>query len=109
MISAVMPAAALVLPLTGEVDWDDEQVGTHVADGARAYVRAAVGVALGACETAGGPTCILGDRRRNVRLAGSDWSRALEAVDEEEMEAEKARGANHAAEPKLDLDDFPDL
>ena len=117
-MAQVMPSAMLLVPSAGAgggVDWDDERTATELADGARAFVRAAVGLALGACESEGGSTCILGDKRRNVRLSGSvaDWSEAL--GDDDEADGVE-RDVTGRAEPAtadhgvgLDVEDYPDL
>ena len=54
---------------------DEATTLARIEAGARAYVRAAVGLALGMCESEGGPTCILGDSRRNNALAGEHLPR----------------------------------
>ena len=120
LISQVMPAAMIMLPsaadgegLEKEEDGEEKRRALEAAivDGARAYVRAAVDIALGACESESGPTCILGDSRRNVQLASSDWSRKLEQVDT----APRATASHSVAGATSDggdeevEDDYPDL
>ena len=94
-----MPAAMLFIPSIGGVShsYDEHTVDKDLAAGAEAYVRAAVGMALGECESQHGPTCIVGDARRNVRLADPSW---LEALAQEEEERPLASD---------DPDDYPDL
>ena len=41
----------------------EQAAEVDIAAGAQAYVRAAVGLALGECASARGPTCIMGDAR----------------------------------------------
>ena len=97
-----------------ERPWDDEHTARLIADGARAFVRAAVGVAFGACQSERGPTCIVGDKRRNVRLANPSWSAHLageEAEAEQEDEREEGRSEEVASVDSelLNVADYPDL
>ena len=104
-LSTVMPAALLLLPNTPEdAGWE-----ARVTDGARAYVRAALMLAMGQCESAGGPTCIVGDVRRNQRLNDEGWAEALDYGNADE---EEAAPAAEGAASNIDsdaLEDFPDL
>jgi hypothetical protein len=122
-MAQVMPAALLLIarPI-GEQHgrqeeqrpWDDEHTARLIADGARAFVRAAVGVAFGACQSERGPTCIVGDKRRNVRLANPSWSAHL-AGEEPEAEREDEREEGRSEEVAsvdgelLNVADYPDL
>ena len=60
-------------------------------------MRAAVSAALGVCESARGPSCIVGDNRRNVLLA--QYTADGEQLDEDEGDA-----APHGEE-----DEYPDV
>ena len=122
-MAQVMPAALLLIarPIgeqhgrqEEERPWDDEHTARLIADGARAFVRAAVGVAFGACQSERGPTCIVGDKRRNVRLANPSWSAHL-AGEEPEAEREDEREEGRSEEVAsvdgelLNVADYPDL
>lgn len=71
----------------------------HIVAGAKAYVKAAVHIVLGECESRQGPTCIVGDDRRNVRLADPSWMEAI-MEDENEDKVEVTAEEN---------DEYPDL
>ena len=64
-------------------------------------------LALGACESEGGPTCIVGDARRNVRLNDETWADALDWGDDADGVEAEPQAASEAAE--LDVDEYPDL
>ena len=68
-------------------------------------MRAALSLALGACESHGGPTCIVGDPRRNQRLAEEEWAGNLEQINTVSEEAEAA-----SEEAPVDgEEEYPDL
>ena len=130
-MAQVMPAALLLIarPIgeqharhdarqEEERPWDDEHTARLIADGARAFVRAAVGVVFGACRSDRGPTCIVGDKRRNVRLANPSWSAHLageepEAEQEDERRDERVEGRSEELASVdgelLNVADYPDL
>ena len=67
-----MPAAMLLVPSrrassaashSGAGAGSELAAEVDIAAGAQAYVRAAVGLALGECASERGPTCIVGDAR----------------------------------------------
>ena len=105
-----------VAPASGAAD-ERESHGPAVADaiveaGAEAFVRAAVGMVLGACASEQGPACILGDSRRNVRLADESWSQALDGLDDSggsDAEPAGTRPTSAGAWESDDRDAYPDL
>ena len=58
-----------------------------------------------------GPTCILGDARRNVRLGDESWADALDSLgdDVDGGIVPSARGAESSEVEDDDLDEYPDL
>eukprot|EP00322_Chrysochromulina_rotalis_P004347 CAMPEP_0115881276 /NCGR_PEP_ID=MMETSP0287-20121206/28345_1 /TAXON_ID=412157 /ORGANISM="Chrysochromulina rotalis, Strain UIO044" /LENGTH=104 /DNA_ID=CAMNT_0003337197 /DNA_START=6 /DNA_END=320 /DNA_ORIENTATION=- len=104
-----MPTAMLLVQGGAEMDLNAAEAA--IIDGARAFVRAAVSVVTGACESEGGATCILGDKRRNVLLATSDWSDVLEE-DGDDVARRRKPVFDSGETPDslgLELDDYPDL
>ena len=97
-----------------EVTAEEAAEEMRIAKGVRAYVKAALRLALGVCESEGGPTCILGDARRNVRLSDDGWAAALDGSSEEVLEGgprgEMAKeDSGKAALDSDDVDEYPDL
>ncbi|KAL1528063.1 hypothetical protein AB1Y20_009429 [Prymnesium parvum] len=97
-LSKHMAAGMLLVPCTTD-SLLSEKNAADVAAGAEAYVRAAVYLALGECDTSMGPTCIVGDARRNVRLSDPSWIDALS------LDAENVASVVQSDDP----DDYPDL
>ena len=76
-----------------------------IVAGAQAYVRAAVGLALGECASERGPTCIMGDARMARLYAEATAGAASDGTEVQGAPKEAlADGADDA-----DLDLYPDL
>ena len=78
-----------------------------IVAGAQAYVRAAVGLALGECASERGPTCIMGDARMARLYAEATAGAASDGTQGEVQGAPKEALADGADDADLDL--YPDL
>ena len=88
----------------------EQAAGVETADivaGAQAYVRAAVGLALGECASERGPTCIMGDARMARLYAEATAGAASDGTQGEVQGAPKEALADGADDADLDL--YPDL
>ena len=78
-----------------------------IVAGAQAYVRAAVGLALGECASERGPTCIMGDARMARLYAEATAGAASDGTQRDVQGAPKEALADGADDADLDL--YPDL
>ena len=78
-----------------------------IVAGAQAYVRAAVGLALGECASERGPTCIMGDARMARLYAEATAGAASDGTQAEVQGAPQEALADGADDADLDL--YPDL
>ena len=79
-----------------------------IVAGAQAYVRAAVGLALGECASERGPTCIMGDARMARLYAEATAGAASDGTQGDVQEGEPNEALADGADD-ADLDLYPDL
>lgn len=99
-----MPTAVLLVRGLADGSSAEDTLTSDIIAGAKAYVRAAVSMVLGACESHHGPTCIVGDTRRNVLLTDPSWAEALER----DLDAGPDKAAS-MLESEEGHDEYPDL
>ena len=105
----VMPAATLLVPSrrsgagAGAGPGSELAAEVDIAAGARAFVRAAVGLALGECASERGPSCIVGDARM-ARLYAEATAGSGGGAGQGEPHEAPHDGADDA-----DLDLYPDI
>jgi hypothetical protein len=79
----------------------------HGTPGAQAYVRAALGLALGECASERGPTCIMGDARM-ARLYAEATAGAASDGPQRDVQGEPNEALPDGADD-ADVDLYPDL
>ena len=113
-----MPAATLLVPSrrsdagqgpgagagAGAGPGSELAAEVDIAAGARAFVRAAVGLALGECASERGPSCIVGDARMARLYAEATARSGGGASPQGELHEAPHDGADDA-----DLDLYPDI
>lgn len=105
-IAEVMPAAMLFVPSVGGIShsFDEHTSDADIAAGVKAYVRAAVSIALGDCQSQSGPTCVPPDARKAWLF--SELNRRMELEDEGLLD--DAMGSEGINEGAIE-DEYPDL